>query len=63
MVHQRGGEAKEALFFLLLFFFFLPECEQYVWIRIEPHESEIAPFYCTSVYFESVSLAFLHLTW
>lgn len=30
--------------------------------RTEP-DSEIAPFYCTSVYFESVSLAFLHLTW
>lgn len=60
MAHQRGereaGEAKEA-------FFFLPDCEQYVWIRIEPPDSEIAPFYCTSVYFESVSLAFLHLTW
>lgn len=44
-------------------FFFLLESEQCVWIWIEPHDSKIAPFYCTSVYFESVSLAFLHLTW
>lgn len=56
----RGGSSKGSLFFFLLP---VPECEQYVWIRIDRHDSEIAPFYCTSVYFESVSLAFLHLTW
>ena len=56
MVH-RGGEERGGSFF------FLPKGEQCVWIRIEPRDSEIAPFYCTSVYFESVSLAFLHLTW
>lgn len=33
-----------------------------VWIRIDWHRSEIAPFLGTSVYFASVSLAFLHLT-
>lgn len=52
-----AGAAKEA------FCVFVPQCKLCVWIRIEPRGSEIAPFYCTSVYFESVSLAFLHLTW
>lgn len=33
-----------------------------VWIRIDWHHSEIAPFLSTSVCFASVSLAFLHLT-
>lgn len=33
-----------------------------VWIRIDRHRSEIAPFLGTSVYFASVALAFLHLT-
>lgn len=53
---EREKEEKEA-------FLFLPECVQYVWIRIEANNSEIAPFHCTSVYFESISLAFLHFTW
>lgn len=64
MVHQRGhGEKERREVQRKLSLFSLPECEQYVWIRIELHVSEIAPFYSTSVYFESVSLAFLHLTW
>lgn len=55
MVDQRGGGG--------LLVSLVPECEQCGWIRIEPQDSEIAPFHHTSVYCESVSLAFLHLTW
>ena len=39
---EEGSRRKLSFFFF--FFFSLPECEQYVWIRIEPHDSEIAPF-------------------
>lgn len=58
MVGEEGERPESFFFFPLLF-----QCSQYVWIRIELQDSEIAPFYCTSVYFESVFLAFLHLTW
>lgn len=60
---REGDKRREQQRKLFFFLFPIPEWEQYVWIRIDWHDSEIAPFYCTSVYFESVSLAFLHLTW